>query len=383
MCQIRMIPGHRGPKTVYPGFADEAARQVRQFHATVPGYAPTPLHTVAGPAALLVKDESYRFGLNAFKALGGSYAMARLLAEKLGCPLDFVAIRERMARPGAEQLTFVTATDGNHGRGVAWSAKMLGQKAVVRMPKGSTAERLEHIRALGADAAITDVNYDETVRLCAGLAEKNGWILIQDTAWDGYEQIPLHIMQGYMTMSGEAWDQLAGQMPTHIFLQAGVGSMAAAQTAFFRSLPEGDKPVICVVEPNRADCLFRTAGAGEIRTVTGDMDSIMAGLCCGEPCTLAWDILKNEADAFFSCPDWVAAEGMRLLAKQGITSGESGAPGAGLVQRLLTDPALAEMKTAIGLNEASRVLLFSTEGDTDRSRYSQIMDGAWPAPELK
>jgi len=380
---IRMNPGHRGAAKKYSAFADDAARQVRQFHATVPGYAPTPLHTVTGPATLLVKDEAYRFGLNAFKALGGSYAMACLLAEQLECPLDFAAIRDRMAKPGADQLTFVTATDGNHGRGVAWSAKMLGQKAVVRMPKGSTAERLEHIRALGADAAITGVNYDETVRLCAELAEKNGWILIQDTAWEGYEQIPLHIMQGYMTMSGEAWDQMTGQMPTHIFLQAGVGSMAAAQTAFFRSLPGGEKPVICVVEPDRADCLFRTAGAGEIRTVTGDMDSIMAGLCCGEPCTLAWDILKNEADAFFSCPDWVAAEGMRLLAQHGITSGESGAPGAGLVQRLLIDPALAEMKTAIGLTEESRVLLFSTEGDTDRGRYREIMAGAWPAPELK
>ena len=383
MSEIKMVRGSRAPSNVYTDFSGQTAAAVRAFHGTVPGYAPTPLHAVQEAAALLVKDESFRFGLNAFKALGGSYAMACLLAEKLSCPLDFAAIRARMAQPGAEQMTFVTATNGNHGRGVAWAAKMLGQKAVVRMPKGSTRERLEHIRALGADAAITDVNYDDTVRLCAGMAEENGWYLIQDTAWDGYEEIPLHIMQGYMTMAAEAWEQMGEQMPTHIFLQAGVGSMAAAQTAFFRSLPGGDRPVICLVEPDRADCLFRSAGAGALRTVTGDMDSIMAGLCCGEPCTLAWDILKAEGDAFFSCPDWLAAEGIRLLARHGIVSGESGAPGAGLVHRLLTDPALAEMKQAIGLTEQARVLLFSTEGDTDRTRYQEILQGAWPAPEQK
>jgi diaminopropionate ammonia-lyase len=252
------------------------------------------------------------------------------------------------------------------------------------MPKGSTRERLEHIRALGADAEITEVNYDDTVRLCAAMAEEHGWHLIQDTAWDGYEQIPLHIMQGYMTMAAEAWEQMGGQMPTHIFLQAGVGSMAAAQTAFFRSLPGGDRPVICVVEPDRADCLFRSAGAGEIRTVTGDMDSIMAGLCCGEPCTLAWKILKDHADHFITFPDYGAARGMRILGNpmpgdDRVTSGESGASAFGAMAAILSEPELAPIKEELGLDENSRVFVISTEGDTDRENYRKIVwDGKLP-----
>ena len=196
-----------------PGEAEKA----RRFHSGLPGYAPTPLVSLDGLAHSLgvskiwIKDESKRFGLNAFKALGGSYAMARCLSEKLGKPLEEMSFEELCApaaRRALGDITFVTATDGNHGRGVAWAARLLGQKAVVYMPKGSAAERLENIRAQGAQAEITEYNYDDAVRLANRMAEEHGWILIQDTAWPGYEEIPAHIMQGYTTLAAETLQQL-------------------------------------------------------------------------------------------------------------------------------------------------------------------------------
>lgn len=294
-----------------PGEAEKA----RRFHSGLPGYAPTPLVSLDGLAHSLgvskiwIKDESKRFGLNAFKALGGSYAMARCLSEKLGKPLEEMSFEELCApaaRRALGDITFVTATDGNHGRGVAWAARLLGQKAVVYMPKGSAAERLENIRAQGAQAEITEYNYDDAVRLANRMAEEHGWILIQDTAWPGYEEIPAHIMQGYTTLAAETLQQLEEQgaeRPTHLFLQAGVGSFAGAALGFFTSVWGEERPVTAIVEPDRADCLFRTAQAddGALHFVTGDMDSMMAGLCCGEPCTISWKIIDAYADAFLSC----------------------------------------------------------------------------------
>ena len=190
--------------------SESAAMAAQTFHATLPGYAPTPLVPLDGLArrlgvsALLVKDESKRFGLNAFKALGGSYAIARCLQQRLGLEeeeLTFEGLSRALS--GREALTFVTATDGNHGRGVAWTARVLGQRAVVYMPKGSARERLENIRAQGVRAEITSFNYDDTVRLAAREAEEKGWIMVQDTAWPGYERIPTWIMQGYTTLARE------------------------------------------------------------------------------------------------------------------------------------------------------------------------------------
>lgn len=219
------------------GFLDLAsARRVRAFHASFPEYEPTPLVSLnklaadLGLASLSVKDESARFGLNAFKVLGGSYAIGRYLARELGIQEDELTYQALMApevRERVSRMTFVTATDGNHGRGVAWTASRLGARSVVYMPKGSAAERLENIRACGAEASITDLNYDDAVRLATRKSEENSWVLIQDTAWPGYEQIPAWIMEGYTTLAGEIFDQLteAGEEPpTHLFLQAGVGS---------------------------------------------------------------------------------------------------------------------------------------------------------------
>jgi len=296
--------------------------------------------------------------------------------EELSCEkLTGEELRSRLGK-----VTFITATDGNHGRGVAWTASRLGQKSVVYMPKGTVAERLENIRRLGAQADITDMNYDDTVRFCSRLADENGWILVQDTSWDGYEEIPLWIMQGYTTMGLEILEQLGVVRPTHIFLQAGVGAMAGAMAAFFADVWKDKPPVITVVEPQRADCFYRTAAAndGKLHAVGGDLNTIMAGLACGEPCPIGWEMLRCCAENYVSMPDWVAAEGMRMLGKAGIISGESGASTAGLAFTALQDEALREK---LKLNENSRILCISTEGDTDRENYRRIVEeNAYPKP---
>lgn len=370
-------------------FTVEEADKVLTFHKSLKGYAETPLAKLdglaekLGVAGIYVKDESYRFGLNAFKGLGGSYALARVMAEKTGKdPEDLSQIPE-------SSFTFVTATDGNHGRGVAWAAKNLGQKAVVYMPKGSSAERLNNIRALGAEAEITEFNYDDTVRFAGQQAEKNGWILVQDTAWEGYEKIPSWIMQGYMSLAREAAEQIADVRPTHIFLQAGVGAMAGAMTGFFSDLYKDRMPVMVYAEPDQADCLYKTAAAndGKLHNVEGDLASIMAGLCCGEVCTIGWEVIRHRADYFFSCADYIAADGMRVLGNPvsgdaKVISGESGALPAGLLYNLLTDRELEEYRTALGLDENSIIFCISTEGDTDKESYRRIVwEGDYRNPD--
>jgi len=384
---------HKKPSPAPEYLSPDTARGVRAFHQSFPQYAPTPLASLPETAELLglgsihVKDESKRFGLNAFKVLGGSYAIGCLLGEKLGFAageINYSTLSSEESRARLGDVTFVTATDGNHGRGVAWSATAFGMKSVVYMPRGSARERLENIRAAGADAGITELNYDDTVRLASRHAEEYGWVLVQDTAWEGYTLIPRRIMQGYCTMALEAAEQLP-QKPTHIFLQAGVGAMAGAMAGFFASLYREDKPIITVVEPNRADCLFRTAKAndGALHFVTGDMDTIMAGLACGEPCSIAWEVLSDCADHFLSVPEYAAAKGMRILGNPAgkddrVISGESGASAFGAVAAIMTEPELAPIREALELDRSSRVLFFSTEGATDRENYRAIVwDGKY------
>ena len=360
-------------------FGVAEAEEVRAFHKTFAEYDVTPLVSLdnlaknIGVADIFVKDESYRFGLNAFKVLGGSYAMAQY------------------ARGEKKDITFVTATDGNHGRGVAWAAGRMGCDAYVYLPKGTAKERLENILNLGAHAEITDLSYDDAVRHAMKMAREKGWILIQDTSWSGYEEIPAKIMQGYTTMGAEIKEQLADVVPTHIFLQAGVGAMAGAMTAYFTDLYgencrvnkeklQVKQPRIIVVEPDKADCIYKTAEAndGQIHYYTEEMNSIMAGLCCGEPCTIAWDILKDHADYVVACNDTIAEKGMRLLGKPlgedtRIVSGESGAVTTGLVAELMTNPEFESIREQIGLNDKSIVLCISTEGDTDKENYKKIV----------
>ena len=259
------------------------------------------------------------------------------------------------------------------------------------MPKGSALERLENIRALGAEASITDLNYDDAVRLANQGAEQYGWVMVQDTAWEGYEDIPAWIMQGYTTMALEAVEQLREhqvERPTHVFLQAGVGAMSGGVTGFLSDYyGEKDRPIITIVEPNKADCLYRTARAndGRLRFVSDGMDTIMAGLACGEPCTIGWKVLADHADHFVSCPDYTAAKGMRVLGNPlagdpRVVSGESGAATLGLVAEVMQNRSLDWLREELQLDGNSRVLCISTEGDTDRAGYRRIVwDGAYPS----
>jgi diaminopropionate ammonia-lyase len=382
-------------------FGTAEAKKARGFHSSFPEYQETPLDSLEslansmGIAGLFVKDESFRFGLNAFKVLGASYAVARLLSKRLGIDvsqLDCTKLVSPEIRKQIGDVTFVTATDGNHGRGVAWTARQLRQKAVVYMPKGSLPTRLENIRAEGASASIIEGNYDDAVRLAAQGAREHGWVVVQDTAWQGYEEIPTWIMQGYGTIAAEAIEQLCRigiKKPTHVFLQAGVGSFAGAIQGYFADLFGNDRPVTAIIEPDQSDCLYRSAVAndGNPRIITGEMTTIMAGLACGEPNRIAWELLRDYSDVFFSCPDWVAAKGMRMLGNPlnndpCIISGESGAVTAGLLAALMKNAYLEDARAALGLDRNSRVLLISTEGDTDPTRYRSIVwDGEYPSYE--
>ena len=367
--------------------------KARAFHKGFPQYSVTPLAHLEGMADYLglgsvcVKDESYRFGLNAFKVLGGSFAMAKYIAKETNRDVsdmtyDYLTGDELKKEFG--QATFFTATDGNHGRGVAWAANKLKQKAVVHMPKGSTKTRFDNIAKEGAKVTIEELNYDDCVRLAAKeAAETEHGVVVQDTAWDGYEEIPSWIMQGYGSMAGEAAEGLKDlgiDRPTHVFVQAGVGSLAGAVVGYFTNLYPDNPPKFIVMEAEVAACLYKgaAAGDGEPRIVDGDLLTIMAGLACGEPNTIGWDILRNHATAFLSCPDWVAAKGMRMLSAPvkgdpRVISGESGAVGMGVLSTLMETDEYADLRNALELNKDSKVLMFSTEGDTDPDKYKKIV----------
>ena len=382
--------------------SEENVTKANEFHKSFPQYSVTPLQKLSALASYLgvkgiyCKDESYRFGLNAFKVLGGSYAMGRYIAKALGrdiSQLPYNVLSSDKLREEFGQATFFTATDGNHGRGVAWAAKRLGQKAVVRMPKGTTKTRFDNIAKEGAEVTIEEVNYDDCVRMAAAEAAKTEHgIIVQDTAWAGYEEIPSWIMQGYGTLVLEADKQLKENgvdRPTHVFVQAGVGSLAGAVVGYFAHKYKENPPVMVVCEASAADCLYRSAvqADGNLVNVTGDLQTIMAGLACGEGNTIGWDILKNHVTVFASCPDWMSAKATRIYANPlendpHIISGESGSVPLGLAYTALHDEDAKDLKEALKLDENSNILVISTEGDTDPVRYREIVwDGLYGTTE--
>ena len=374
-----------------PLFSQSQAKLARQFHQKIAGYRPTPLcalddlANLFGVKKILVKDESKRFGLNAFKMLGGAYAIAQLLCEKYHLDIETLSF-EHLKNAIGEKMTFATTTDGNHGRGVAWAAQQLGQNAVIYMPKGSAQERVDAILNLGAECIVTDMNYDDTVRLTMQHAQQHGWEVVQDTAWEGYTKIPTWIMQGYATLADEAVEQMRemGVTPTHVLLQAGVGAMAGGVLGYLVDVYSPQNLHSIIVEPDKADCIYRSGVKGDIVNVGGDMATIMAGLACGEPNILSWDILRNHVSAFVSCPDWVSARGMRMLGvpvkgDPVVISGESGAVGMGLIAALMENDEYQDLRQAIGLDRFSQVLLFSTEGNTDPMKFRKVLwDGEYP-----
>jgi len=392
------VKSQEDKKTSTDFISENVVKEVRNFHKSFPQYTVTPLHALDNLAKELkvskvwVKDESYRFGLNAFKVLGGAYAIGKHLSEKIGMDIHeatFEKLKSKEVREKIGEITFVTATDGNHGRGVAWAANQLGQKSVVYMPKGSAITRLENIKAEGAEAYITDLNYDDAVRLANMQAEENGWVMVQDTAWEGYENIPTWIMQGYGTIIDEALEQLREQgfeKPTHVILQAGVGSFAGSIVGYLASKFGDDRPITVIVEPHEAACIYKSAlkGDGKPHVVKGEMNTIMAGLACGEPNTISWGVLRDYADMYVSCPNYVAATGMRVLSSPigndpRVISGESGAVGLGLVTLIAENQGLREMAEKLNINKESKILLISTEGDTDPIGYRDIVwNGFYP-----
>lgn len=376
-----------------PLMSEENVLEALEFHRSFPQYSVTPLHKLSELAdyldlgAIYVKDESYRFGLNAFKVLGGSFAMVKYISQRTGIPvseLPYKVLSSKKFKETAGQTTFYSATDGNHGRGIAWSANKLGQKAVIRMPRGSAQTRLNNIRKENADAEILDLNYDECVRYVNDMVKNdpNG-VMVQDTAWRGYTDIPSWIMQGYGTLSIEADRQMVADgcdYPTHVFIQAGVGSLAGSVAGYFAEKYKDTKPTICVVEAGAADCLLRSArrGDGKVVRVRGKLDTIMAGLSCGAPCTIGWHILKNHAEGFAGTPDWMSAMGTRIygVPLDGdplVVSGESGSVTMGFLYSIMMYKRYDYIKKALKLNKKSRILLVNTEGNTDPVRFREVV----------
>jgi diaminopropionate ammonia-lyase len=346
-------------------------KEVADFHETI-GNKETPLVKLPGLAkhlgigSLILKDESHRFGLNAFKALGASYAMYRQIEKN------------------PQIKTFCTATDGNHGRAVAWMARKLGRKALVYMPQGTVSDRVRAIKQEGADVFVINQAYDIAVKMASTRVDetnkKSGnhfWSLIQDTAWDGYEEVPLDIMKGYWTQIHEITRQIGKEKIDVLFLQTGVGSWAASIIGYI--MKKWQNPPVCIsVEPHSANCLFESIKTGYRVSVENNETTTMAGLNCGSVSTLAWNILKNGLVGSISISDKLSEEAMITLASPVsgdpvIISGESGASGLGALIGLCKMNEFNNFKEKICLNKTSSVLVINTEGDTDRSNYKRVV----------
>lgn len=381
--------------TDFTAYSYGSTTNVRQVHESIRGYNPTQMACLktfaqeAGLGAMFVKDESTRFGEQAFKPLGSVYAMYRAICEVMQLDYRLTSLEQLLQTPSYREaiskMTFITTTDGNHGRGVSWASALFGSRSYVYMPKGTVPVRAENIRRAGnAHVEITDMCYDDCVKFTASLARHNGWYLIQDTSWPGYEHVPGWIMLGYTTMLYEALSQMKAHgfsCPTHVFLQAGVGSMAGAVIAALRATFGEAMPVVATVEPGEVACFYESlkAADGKPHSSTGNNTTIMAGLNCATPCGLAWNFFRDYGRFAFSVSDDITRRGMRLLAHPlgddpRVVSGESGAVTTGLVDALCRDASFKGLKDKIQLNKHSVVLCFSTEGDTDPVNYHNIID---------
>ncbi|MGK7863377.1 diaminopropionate ammonia-lyase [Falsiroseomonas sp. E2-1-a4] len=364
---------------------DSSFRRAKAEITSWPGYAPTPLLKLedvaaeARVAAVLYKDEGGRFGLGSFKALGGAYAVARLLVSELARRGVANAATTAELAGGAHRdalrgITVTCATDGNHGRSVAWGAERFGCRCVIFVHETVSQGRRDAIAKYGAEIRVVPGNYDDAVREAARTAEAENWFVVSDTSYEGYTEIPRDVMQGYRVMVDEAADQMEGQAPTHAFIQGGVGGVAAAVAIQLRSRFGPDVKVI-VVEPDKAACLLASAEAGEPSTVAGELDTLMAGLACGEPSLLAWQELERSAFAFMTVSDESAVDCMRLLAHRTpkIVAGESAVAGLAALLLAVREPMT---RMLLGLGPDSRVLLFGTEGATDPELYTRLINPA-------
>jgi diaminopropionate ammonia-lyase len=367
-------------------FPDEALREAREEIASWPGYEPTPLESLDGLAAacgirsIRYKNEAERFGLGSFKALGGAYGVYRVLqaaiASRVPGHTSAGDLRDGRYEGLTSRIVVATATDGNHGRAVAWAACLFHCQCVVYLPDTCSKAREDAIRGYGARTVRTGLGYTESVRACANDAREQGHLVVSDTSWHGYESVPTLVMHGYTVMAREALEELVPDArPTHVFVQGGVGALAAAILGLLRSSwTEGPFPRFVVVEPEGAACLYASAAAGK-PTPIPEAKTLMAGLACSEVSPLAWSVLASGVEFFATVSDSVVPECMKLLAQPPygdipIVAGESAIAGlAGLFA------ALGEGRAAerLGLDRQSRVLLFGTEGDTDPGLYRDIV----------
>ena len=360
------------------------AREARAFISRWPGYAPTPLHSLeaiarqAGLGGIFYKDESKRFQLKSFKALGGAYAVARQLqqavARETGADIGIDDLLQQRYASITGDIVISCATDGNHGRSVAWGCKMFGCRCVIYIHRDVSAGRQQAMEAFGAEVIRIDGNYDESVRQADRDAARHGRIIVSDTSYPGYMDIPRDVALGYTVMLAEAVEQMQGSVPTHVFIQGGVGGLAASVCAYFWELWGAARPRFVVVEPERANCLQQSARAGEPVAVTGDLETLMAGLSCGEVSLLAWEILAVGADHFMTLSEDAVAPCMRLLAadEHAIEAGESAVAGLAAALAARAD---ADLAGNLGLDESSLVFVIGTEGATDEELYQRLVHG--------
>jgi diaminopropionate ammonia-lyase len=361
---------------------DSAQKEISKW----PGYQSTNLHALPaqartlGIAALYYKDESTRFGLKSFKALGGAYAVFRLIQELIAAKYQGNKPSPKDILSGSyteiiSQITVTCATDGNHGRSVAWGAQLFGCRCVIYIHATVSEGRRAAIAAFGAEVIRLPGNYDDSVHHAAQQAAAHGWTVVSDTTYEGYRDIPIDVMHGYGVMSREIIETLQDEPPTHVFVQAGVGALAASVCAVFWQVWGPVRPKFTIIEPEQADCYFQSGLAGKPVAVTGDLDTIMAGLACGEVSPLAWDILKYGCNNYARLSDTHAIEAMCVFANPiagdpRIVSGETGSTGLGLLLAAKDNQVIWE---ALGLNANSRVLLIGSEGDTDPKIYQEII----------
>ena len=361
--------------------ADEAIRDIKKW----PGYAATPLYSFDSLASdtdlarIWYKDESQRFDLKSFKALGGAYAVAcqlqSALEQKTGKRPDITELLEGKLKDEVAGLVVSCATDGNHGRSVAWGARMFGCGCVIYVHKDVSEGRKQAMEMYGAEVIRVAGNYDDSVRQADADARANGRIIVSDTSYEGYMEIPKDVALGYTVMLAEIVEQLDGEIPTHVFIQGGVGGLASAVCGYFWDLWGAKRPRFVVVEPEKANCLQKSAQAGKPVVVEGDLDTLMAGLACGEVSLLAWEILATGADDFMTLSEDAVPVTMRMLARgyrqdPAVEAGESAVPGLAAAIRARQS---SEFSIALGLTRDSRILVIGTEGATDPEVYKQLV----------
>ena len=372
---------------------DRAVKEICEWQ----NYEPSPLYSLVELAAaidvaeVLYKHEGPRFGLASFKALGGAYAALRVLqrlisessaansADKPSSEVALSDIRNGNYADQCAKLTLVSATDGNHGRSLAWGCQRFGSPCRIYIHAEVSEGRADIMRGFGAEVIRVDGDYDDSVRITKAEAQENGWHVVSDTSWPGYTEPPRDVMAGYGVMVKEITEQL-DQAPTHVFLQGGVGGLAAGVAAALRQSWQDKSPRVIVVEPELAACLYESAKAGESTTVEIEEETLMAGLSCGEPSPLAWEILREEAEDFLTIPESLVAPTVRLLANPPgsdpkIEAGESAIAGLAALISIRTDTSDRELANRLQLDENSRVLLIGSEGITDPEIFEAIMQG--------